>query len=314
MKYLVTVICLTYNHEKYIEKTLNGFLKQKTTFPVEYIIRDDASTDNTANILHEYERKYPGYFNIIYEKENQYSKNIIPYFSQKVIMETKSKYVALCEGDDYWCDDNKLQKQVDLMEKNPSASFCVHANYELNDKTGKMKKRHPYKKSGVLSIEEVLIEPGGMPATCTMLMRTEYINQYPVYDLPCPVGDRSRRMFLIDKGPALYIDDLMCVYRVNNSNSFGGQLYNYNKSIKLVEEMNTFFDLYNNYTNFKYTSYIKLLKEREIISHYVRFKKYDQIVKTEFYKKYYTFIDKIKLFVKWRLSPLYVIYKKKNNI
>ena len=70
MKYLVTVICLTYNHEKYIEKTLNGFLKQKTTFPVEYIIRDDASTDNTANILHEYERKYPGYFNIIYEKEN----------------------------------------------------------------------------------------------------------------------------------------------------------------------------------------------------------------------------------------------------
>lgn len=89
---------------------------------------------------------------------------------------------------------------------------------------------------------------------------------------------------------------------------------NYNKSIKLVEEMNTFFDLYNNYTNFKYTSYIKLLKEREIISHYVRFKKYDQIVKTEFYKKYYTFIDKIKLFVKWRLSPLYVIYKKKNNI
>ena len=106
----------------------------------------------------------------------------------------------------------------------------------------------------------------------------------------------------------------MCVYRVNNSNSFGGQLYNYNKSIKLVEEMNTFFDLYNNYTNFKYASYIKLLKEREIISHYVRFKKYDQIVKTEFYKKYYTFIDKIKLFVKWRLSPLYVIYKKKNNI
>ena len=238
MKYLVTVICLTYNHEKYIEKTLNGFLKQKTTFPVEYIIRDDASTDNTANILHEYERKYPGYFNIIYEKENQYSKNIIPYFSQKVIMETKSKYVALCEGDDYWCDDNKLQKQVDLMEKNPSASFCVHANYELNDKTGKMKKRHPYKKSGVLSIEEVLIEPGGMPATCSMLMRTEYINQYPVYDLPCPVGDRSRRMFLIDKGPALYIDDLMCVYRVNNSNSFGGQLYNYNKSIKLVELLN----------------------------------------------------------------------------
>ena len=314
MKYIVTVICMTYNHEKYIEKTLDGFLKQKTSFPVEYIIRDDASTDNTANILHEYERKYPGYFNIIYEKENQYSKNLIPYFSQKVIMETKSKYVALCEGDDYWCDEDKLQKQVDLMEKNSSASFCVHANYELNDKTKKMKERHPYKKTGVLSIEEVMIEPNGMPATCSMLMRTDHINQYPVYDLPCPVGDRSRRMFLINKGPALYIDELMSVYRVNNANSFGGHLYNYNKSIKLVNDINNFFDLYNKYTDFKYDSYIKLLKEREMISHYIRFKQYDQIVKTEYYKKKYTLINKIKLFIKWRLSPIYVIYKKKNKI
>lgn len=83
-----------------------------------------------------------------------------------------------------------------------------------------MKERHPYKKTGVLSIEEVMIEPNGMPATCSMLMRTDHINQYPVYDLPCPVGDRSRRMFLINKGPALYIDELMSVYRVNKEKSF----------------------------------------------------------------------------------------------
>ena len=85
-------------------------------------------------------------------------------------------------------------------------------------------------------------------------------------------------------------------------------------TIKLVNDMNNFFDLYNKYTDFKYDSYIKLLKEREMISHYIRFKQYDQIVKTEYYKKKYTLINKIKLFIKWRLSPIYVIYKKKNKI
>ena len=86
MNNMVTVICATYNHEKYIKETLDGFLKQKTSFAVEYIIRDDASTDHTADILREYENKYPGFFTVIYEKENQWNKGIIPYFSEKVIL------------------------------------------------------------------------------------------------------------------------------------------------------------------------------------------------------------------------------------
>lgn len=314
MNNMVTVICATYNHEKYIKKTLDGFLEQNTSFAVEYIIREDASTDHTADILREYESKYPGFFTIIYEKENQWSKHLIPYFSQRVILETHSKYVALCEGDDYWCDANKLQKQVDMMEQNPNASFCVHANYELNDRTGKMRERHPYKKSGLITTEEVMIEPYGMPATCSMLMRTNMINQYPIYELSCPVGDRSRRMFLVDKGPALYIDELMSVYRVNNSASFGGRLYDYENSMKLVKQMDTFFDSFNSYTNHKYEKYIRLLKERELISHYTRFNKYDQIAKTDYYKKYFSFKDKIKLFIKWKLSPIYAIYKRNNKI
>ena len=314
MNNMVTVICATYNHEKYIKEALDGFLKQKTSFAVEYIIRDDASTDHTADILREYENKYPGFFTVIYEKENQWNKGIIPYFSQKVILETKSKYVAFCEGDDYWCDENKLQKQVDLMEKNSNASFCVHANYELNDKTGKLKEKHPFIKDGFLSVEDVMLEPYGMPATCSMLMRTSMIKQYPIYDLVCPVGDRNRRMFLIDKGPALYIDEAMSVYRVNNSTSFGGKLYDYEKSMSLVEHMNSFFDSFNEYTNYKYEKYIALLKERELISHYTRFKEYDLIVKTDYYKRYFPFVSKVKLLIKWKLTPIYNLYRKINKL
>ena len=115
---LVSVVCTTYNHEKYIRQCLDGFVMQKTTFPIEIIVHDDASTDDTVRIVREYEEKHPNLFNNIYRTENWYSqgKNIWGYlFAQKA----RGKYIALCEGDDYWIDPYKLQKQVDFLEGHP---------------------------------------------------------------------------------------------------------------------------------------------------------------------------------------------------
>lgn len=120
---LVTIQCLTYNHEKYIRKCLDGFVMQKTNFRFEAIVHDDASTDGTANIVREYADKYPDIIKPIFETENQYSKSD-GSLNRIMYEHTLGKYVALCEGDDYWTDPYKLQKQVDYMENHPEYAMC----------------------------------------------------------------------------------------------------------------------------------------------------------------------------------------------
>ena len=123
----VSVLCLTYNHENYIADALSSFIQQKTNFKYEILVNDDCSTDRTTEIVKEYALKYPDIIKPIFHEENQYSKGVSP-IRDILIPGAKGKYIAICEGDDYWCDDKKLQKQVDLKEKNPSASVRVHAN------------------------------------------------------------------------------------------------------------------------------------------------------------------------------------------
>ena len=122
---LVSVCTLAYNHEPYIRECLDGILMQKTNFAFELLIHDDASTDGTADIIREYEAKYPDIIKPIYQTENQYSKGVKVSLTYQY-PRAKGKYIALCEGDDYWTDPLKLQKQVDFMEANPDCSLCCH--------------------------------------------------------------------------------------------------------------------------------------------------------------------------------------------
>ena len=123
---LVSISCITYNHEPYIVQALNGFLMQKTSFPFEVLVHDDASTDRTADIIREYEKKFPKLIKPIYQKENQYSKGFTSVTATWNVPRAQGKYIALCEGDDYWIDENKLQMQVDFLEKNPEYTMCFH--------------------------------------------------------------------------------------------------------------------------------------------------------------------------------------------
>lgn len=120
---MVTIRCITYNHEPYIRQCLEGFVMQKTNFRFEAVVHDDASTDGTANIIREYAEKYPDIIKPIYENENQYSKH--DGSLTRIMNEAcKGKYVALCEGDDYWIDPLKLQKQVDFLETHSDYAMC----------------------------------------------------------------------------------------------------------------------------------------------------------------------------------------------
>lgn len=121
----VSIVCTAYNHEKYIRRTLDGFVMQKTDFAYEAIVHDDASTDGTAAIIREYAQKYPNIIKPIFQSVNQYSRNVS--ITKDIIKPiAKGKYIAHCEGDDYWTDPQKLQKQVDFLDNHPEYSGTAH--------------------------------------------------------------------------------------------------------------------------------------------------------------------------------------------
>jgi len=125
IKIMVSVCCLVYNHETFLRECFDGFVMQKTTFPIEILVHDDASTDHSADIIREYVAKYPALFKPIYQTENQYSKGV-PISATYNFPRAKGKYIAMCEGDDYWTDPMKLQKQVEFLEDHLDFSLCCH--------------------------------------------------------------------------------------------------------------------------------------------------------------------------------------------
>ena len=137
---LVAIHCFVYNHEPYLRDCFEGFVMQQTNFPFVAIVHDDAYTDGSTAIIREYEQKYPHIFKPIYEIESIYKKGgfgAIDNVMLHAINATNAKYVAMCEGDDYWTDPLKLQKQVDFMEANPEYVLCCHRYkiYNQNDGT-----------------------------------------------------------------------------------------------------------------------------------------------------------------------------------
>ncbi|STQ85507.1 glycosyltransferase [Helicobacter muridarum] len=126
LKPLCSFLCITYNHIDFIEQCLIGFLEQETTFPFEIIIHDDCSTDGTDRIIKEYQSKYPQIIKAMYEEENQYSKGDKGKPFWAIMHNMAGKYIALCEGDDYWNDIHKIQKQVAFLESNPEFVGCYH--------------------------------------------------------------------------------------------------------------------------------------------------------------------------------------------
>ena len=130
---VVSVICLTHNQEQFVRDCLEGFLMQQTSFPFEVMVYDDASTDNTPDIIKDYAAQYPNIFKPTLYQSNNYSKGLGYVGFYDGIKKAKGKYVAYCEGDDYWTDPGKLQKQVDFLEAHPDYEVCANETLIKND-------------------------------------------------------------------------------------------------------------------------------------------------------------------------------------
>ena len=213
---LVSIVCESYNHGPFLRQCLQGFVSQKTDFPFEILIHDDASTDNSADIIREFEAAYPALFKPIYQVENQYSKGV-HIWARIQFPRAKGKYIALCEGDDYWTDPLKLQKQVDYMESHPEISLTF-GNAVVHFENGNHPD-HPYlyhKEMQVYSGEEYLTWHRLMP-TATMLFRKTVVES-PIYQSTTTnprivVGDLPLVLACAEFGDFFAFPDFFAVYR-----------------------------------------------------------------------------------------------------
>lgn len=215
----VSVICNAYNHEPYIRDALEGFVNQITDFKFEVLVHDDASTDGTASIIREYEEKYPDIIKPIYQTENQYSQGIsIGYTYQHP--RVKGKYVAFCEGDDYWTDRHKLQKQYNILEENDGIDMCVHAAKQVDGITGEFQKEiSPRDKDGLLSLKDVISGGGAYIATASILYRKQLIDDPPEFRKAYGI-DYTLQVMGAMRGGIYFLADVMSVYRFLTPNSF----------------------------------------------------------------------------------------------
>ncbi len=215
-KPLVAIRCITYNHEPYIRDALEGFVMQKTDFPFVAIVHDDASTDNTASIIREYSARYPDIIKPIYETENQYSKHdgSLRRIMDDACTATGAKYIALCEGDDYWTDPLKLQKQVDFLESHPDYSMCFH-NVLVHEVDGYWKNDlFDINGSGEYSADQIL-RKWTVP-TCSVMIRGINIFNSPLRSNPhYKFGDNVLFLTAAAFGKIYCIDKKMGVYRRN---------------------------------------------------------------------------------------------------
>ena len=223
---IVAIKVIVYNHEPYLRDCLEGFVMQQTNFPFVAIVHDDASTDGSAAIIREYEEKYPDIIKPIYETENQYSKydGSLGRIMNAAVDATGAKYVAMCEGDDYWTDPLKLQKQVDFLEAHPEYSMCCNATRWLysdnktfdNNCNGKLINCD-------LSTAEIL-EGGGLYINLASVVyrNIDAIHEYRKSNWwsRADIGDFPLCIATSLIGKVRYFSEIMCVYRYQHPGSW----------------------------------------------------------------------------------------------
>lgn len=216
---LVSICSITYNHAPFIRQCLDGFLMQQCNFPIEIIINDDCSTDGTTEIIREYAEKYPDKIFPIFHEENQYSKGVRGMFQKFVFPKARGKYIALCEGDDYWTAPLKLQKQVDFLESHPDYSM-TYSNFINVDGDNNRINDIASMVSRVRSVSGYVLSDlicGNFVHTPTVCLRRSVLLS-DIYANNCE-GDIDWGVFLecASKGKVYFMDECLACYRIHGA-------------------------------------------------------------------------------------------------
>lgn len=265
----VSIWCTAYNHQKYIRQCLDGFVNQKTNFEFEAIVHDDASTDSTASIIREYEQKYPNIIKPIYQTVNQYSQKHINMINTFFLPKAKGKYIAMCEGDDYWIDPLKLQKQIDFLEEHEECGL-VHTYFNYvntsNEEINPPNLFYQELKNRICDgyiWDYYLVNPGFI-LTCTCCFRMSlYRSLENIY------FDYGLFMMIARQSEVYCLKDVTASYRVNPNGAIRtlGKYYKIKERNVRIEQLYQFF--YNQSSTLDYyrTNSISLKRVEEAILH-----------------------------------------------
>lgn len=265
----VSILCTVYNHEAYLRQCLDGFVMQQTRFRYEAIVHDDVSTDGSVAIIREYAEKYPDIIVPIYDTENQYSKHDGSLW--RIMMEkAKGRYIAFCEGDDYWIDCGKLQRQFDLMEKHPEYTICFHRVGVVTVNDNPAKETCPRRYGTLWSKEEVTLYDY-LKELCynnnftyqlsSYFIRRFYMEQYVSCQtsLFCdfPYGDVPMALSALFQGKGSCIQHVMSHYRELSGGYTSSMWMNLEKRLAIESKECLAYSRIDVYLNNKYHAIIK---------------------------------------------------------
>jgi len=261
----VSVFCMVYNHEFFLRECLESLLMQRTNFDYEIVVGEDCSTDESRKVLLDYSKRFPGKFKLLLHNQNVGAK-----VNQRMVFDNcNGKYIAICEGDDFWNEPHKLQAQTEFLEKNEDCSFCFHASKMLYPKTEKTHIKRPkhIPENGKFGIKDVIKYGGGFVTTNSILMRRTDNLKQPKWVRTAPVGDLPLLLILASNGQIGYIDQVMSTYRIFSSSGAwsAGQKTFVNRRTHYLR-IQRMWQEFDEWSERKYTWHIKLKLLRNLFN------------------------------------------------
>ena len=310
----VSVLTTAYNHSPYISECIESILCQKTDFPFELIIHDDASTDGTTEIIKKYAEKYPDRMTAVFQKDNQYSRGTDVY--SLMMPYVHGQYLAICEGDDFWCDENKLQSQVEWMETHPEYSACVHNTRRIDLRKGEDKIWYSSDGDRDILFEELLRGGSACFHTSSVLWRADVKITEEMKEIRS-FGDYSLALCLGLQGKIRYFDRVMSVYRYFTSGSWSmrqsesseARIQRHRDNLKLMR-------IIDDLTEGRYTEITKKIIQRQQFCIYEESGRYQELKKGEL-KLLYQKLPlwrRLDIAVKQYMPRTFRIYKKLRNL
>lgn len=283
----VSICCAAYNHGKYLRECLEGFLMQETNFRYEILVHNDASTDDTGKIIEEYSRKYPEIVREIRQSSNQYQAGNRAIVTKFLLPVAKGDLIAICEGDDYWIDPVKLQKQVGVMDSDSSLAASIHST-RVTDFQGKVCGHFkPANRERLINTPEIIKWRHNFCHISSLVYRKNLMEAYPEYCTNCHVGDFPLMLWLSLKGGIYFINREMSTYRKNTPQSWT-ELYKDCPFEKRMEFVNTEIVMLNGIdveSCHKYSKSIRKKSNRLLIYALWRYRKIKQLRRSEYLRK-----------------------------